>query len=358
MNKRIVSAFFIIAIIFASSCSLGGSGDSDSASSVSAVLQNIPEVKQTLPKSLRAPDAKSINHISRNIGVISEVTADSLKPIKSQAWIDLQEGDSSQLMLNRAIKYIGSYAADHDIEVDKEFSVPVDSTILATVFKVPSFELSGLTVSNKCIIKGSDPKDLTLYSNIKLSTSHSSSTIKAKASIKTNADSSVSLKINIDADLGAQGSMLMYTEYNSLTGEGLSVVSMDDSFGSPTGTMIQKSIVGTGNEITTINRYIGPSGGSMNNAYIAYGNDNYGGIASVFSFTDPETSVTNTYIYREYYNSQGNLVRRDYGGTTPWTPDTTILNHQVNLKSLDGSLATPPFCIYQRTAIYGRRKHV
>ena len=345
MKQKVLLIVSIIAAIAMLSCSLGTDDDSDGGGdSVSEVLKSIPEVKPTLPKSLRAPDSKSIRAVPRAFNDITELTAANLNPVRSQAWIDLQDGDDLQLMLNRAIRFIGEYASANDIPVDKEFSVPIDSTALSNIFKVPANSVASVTVSNKCLIKGSDPKDLTLYCKIKVVTSHSNNQILAKVRIVTNNDSTKNLTINLDIDMGNQGTQQMYVTFNTATGDCVSVVSMKDPNGNDFGAMIQQSIVGSGGEVTTINRFTGASLGGSPATHVAFGNDSNGGIASLFSFTDSNTNQTTDYCYQEYYNNEGHLIRRDFGSSSPFSMNSEFLDHQQNLKTL--GINTPPSKIY------------
>ncbi|MDD3981300.1 MAG: hypothetical protein PHT55_03755 [Spirochaetales bacterium] len=90
MKQKVLLIVSIIAAIAMLSCSLGTDDDSDGGGdSVSEVLKSIPEVKPTLPKSLRAPDSKSIRAVPRALNDITELTAANLNPVRSQAWIDL-----------------------------------------------------------------------------------------------------------------------------------------------------------------------------------------------------------------------------------------------------------------------------
>jgi len=354
MKNKLLALLVVVLILTIASCNLKAKDDdtdTGGADSVSEVLKNIPEVKPALPKSLQLPDSDKALRSSKAANDITELTTANVSPVKSQAWVDLQEGDDVQLMFNRAVKFIANYATANDIAIDQEFSAPIDATALADIFKIPVNMALSMTVSNKCVIKGSDPKDIVLYCKISIKNSHGTIPISAKVGIKTAADSSVRLTVNLDIAIGGGMTQRMYVDFDSATSACTSVVSMQDSSGADQGTFIRTATLGGDGSISTVNRSTGSSSGVSpmpGFTHIAYGDDNYGGIASLSSFTNPLNSTTNDFYYGEYYNSSGNLMRRDNGNSAVWSIDSQVLDHQKNISSLGIPSSPLPTHIYVR----------
>jgi hypothetical protein len=342
MKNKLLSVISFILIAILASCSLGGDDD-EGGESVSKILQNIPEVRPALPKSLQLPDSSKYVRSSKAAKEIIELTTANINPVKSQAWVDLQEGDTVQLMFNRAVRFIAGYAATNDIALDQEFSAPITAQTLADIFKLPSNIAAGMSVSNKCVIKGSDLNDLTLYCKISVNTGHSTVSISAKVGIKTASNSSVRLTVNLDIGFGNNMTQRMYVDFDSATGACTSVVSMQNSGGADQGTFIRTSTIGSDGSISTVNRSTGSSE-MPSFTHIAYGDDYYGGIASLFSDPEPsDTSKLNDFYYGEYYNSSGNLIRRDSGSSKIWVQS---VDNQQDLAAL--GLSSAPKRVYIR----------
>ncbi len=344
MRKSLTILVALLLATVLSTCGKATDVLGDLAKDVAKVLQDLPEVALTLPKSLRAGTSnKSLAYSTTR--TITELDSTNVSGIKSQAWMDLQERDDSQLYLNRAIQHIASWAVANDIPVDEVFSVPVSSADLAGIFKIPAGSLAGMSVSNKCVIKGEDASNFLLYINANVSHGVGTINIKVKANIISEVDGSTTMKINLDISMGSGMNQLMYVEYSSKNGDSLSVVLMP-SVGTPMA-MIQESIV-VGTEVTTINRFTGGTGMSES-THVAYGNDIYGGIASLFSMTMPTNPPsTMDFYWGEYYNASGELIRRDNGSTSLWAPDAQITQHQKNIKTLEPGLSALPDKIYTR----------
>ncbi len=346
MKNKLFALLVVVLIVIIASCSLKAKDDdtdTGGAQSVSEVLKNIPEVKPALPKSLQLSESAKYLRSSKAADDITELTTANVSPVKSQAWVDLQEGDDVQLMFNRAVKFIANYATANDIAIDQEFSAPIDATALADIFKIPANMASGMTVSNRCVIKGTNPKDIVLYCKISINNGHATIPISAKVGIKTADDSSVRLTVNLDIATGGGMNQRMYVDFDSTTSACTSVVSMQDSSGADQGTFIRTATLGSDGSISTVNRSTGSSSGvnpMPGFTHIAYGDDNYGGIASLFSSLD---STTNDFYYGEYYNSSGNLIRRDSGNSSIWVQP---VENQQNLASL--GLSSTPQRVYIR----------
>lgn len=343
--KNIFSlALVLLLAIMVSACGKATDVLGDLAKDVAKVLQDLPEVALTLPKSLRA-ETSNKSFAARAVGDITVLDGTTVKGIKSQAWMNLQERDDSQLMVNRAIQHIASYAVANDIPVDEVFSVPVSAADLASIFKIPAQNISSMSVSNKCVIKGDDANNFLLYANVKVSHGQQGGvTVRVKANIITNTDGSTTMRINLDITMGQNMNQKMYVEYSSKDGDSLSVVSIPNPMGGQMA-MIQESIV-VGSQVTTINRFTGGTG-MPESTHVAYGNDSYGGIASLFNMTPPGGQAMDFY-WGEYYNATGELIRRDNGSTTLWAPESQMTDHQKNVKALEPGSSSPPAKIYTR----------
>ncbi len=90
-----------------------------SSATLKSALASLPDLKISLPKSLRA-ESSSSRHMSRDVGTVTELTSGSLASLKSQAWLNLQSSSNNGFVgfLNNAIGFVRSYANSHDVQFD------------------------------------------------------------------------------------------------------------------------------------------------------------------------------------------------------------------------------------------------
>ena len=109
-----------------------GLKDEPGSLTVAGVLQSLPEIRVSLPKSLRGEgSAKAI--APRAVGDTVVLTSAGLESLKSQAWIDLQGGNPMQVFLNKALKKISEYAKANSVELEQVFSIPFGAADLAEI---------------------------------------------------------------------------------------------------------------------------------------------------------------------------------------------------------------------------------
>jgi len=169
-------------------------------------------------------------------------------------------------------------------------------------------------------------------------------TIPAKLLIKTRADASVIVELFLDISIPQGGSQSLYAFLDSQSGECTAMTSSKDSAGALTGSNIQKSEIGGGGAISSVSL----SSYAGNESYnVAYGDDFAGSIAYISSWTDTYATspVTHDCYWGEYYNSTGDLIRRDNGDTSLWVPDWG-LDRQKNL--VDLGITTAPSLVEVR----------
>lgn len=312
-------------------------------------LANLPELKITLPKSLSMESSRSL----RALGDTTELTADMLPGLKSQAWYDLQSsgGNSFLKLINQAFDCLKKYASLNTVPVDTTFTLPVTDDDLITYFGMPETLRGVYTVAARMQIKGSSATKIAIYGDISMTGTYSGYTISM--AIKTRfdveyleSDSTMDMYFYID---GTQTSpeygtyvikQPMYARYDSKTGS--CITACDYSYGTSRYSSIQSTKVGADGSVSNLNA-------SYQNAipsylHAAYGNDTAGGVASMSSYTDSCDNTTYSYFWGEYYDQNGELIRRDNGSGNLWVPVYNESSY-TNLSSLGYTSAPETFSV-------------
>jgi hypothetical protein len=333
--------------------------DAPAKVTINSTLASLPELKLTLPKSLRLDADTTGKSISRALDDVTDLTTANVGSVKSESWMSLQQGNGLLPFLNRAFGLIENFAKENEISEGKAFSLNVAKSDLASIIGCPEANVpSDLVLKNSFMVKGQDPRDYYLYANIYMgfsltfdgTTTQCDYYVRCKMHLLT--PESGSQKIEMLLDLEADGMVQrLYADIDATTGACTMVSGMgngDTIDPSMMGIMISE--VGSDGSITDINA---SSFGGSSNFYVAYGNDTAGGIASANSGTYMDcsgNSVKTDNYWGEYYDGNGDIIYRSNGSTNLWyTPSTT---DATNLYTVLGNPGSAPEKIYIRYIWY------
>ena len=351
------SAAFAALLMVACQPSVGpASADSDEPapasleSAAKQTLSNLPELKLTLPQSLSL-QAEAAAASLRALGDTTELTADMLPGLKSEAWYDLQSSGSNSFLkiINGAFSYIKSYAAANDVPVDAVFTIPVGDEELVEYFGMPDAYRNNFTVTARLKIQGDSETAFSIFGRYTFSGTMYGIQLSVTADTRFDvaydgADSRMDMYFNMvqsqtyNSQTRSQSSPL-YAFYDSKTGTcRMASDYMVDEDGTPLRrAYVQESVVGADGSVSTVNMDL--ENGVPRYLHVAYGNDAAGGIASMNSWTDDSDGLSYDYFWGEYYDENGELLRRDNGESRIWVP-VYDESRYANLKDL--GYAVPP----------------
>ena len=313
-------------------------------------LMNLPHLMMKLPKSLSLDESATA---SRALGDTTELTVEMLPALKSQAWYDLQSSDSSIIgFINKAFGYLKKYAKDNPIPAGETFSIPFGDDQLIEMLDMPD-DMRGLyTTTVRFNIKGETAEAFKIYGDIVLSGGNSSSglinlNVKTRFDIVcSGSDSTIEMYIWIDMNQSYSGetytmTMPMYVTFDSTTGACTMVSSSNDN--GVIYSMIEETKVAADGSISNVNASL--NDGVLRYLHVAYGDDTAGGIASMNSWTNTyinfdgsTTTRDEDYYWGEYYDQNGELLRRDNGNSRLWVP-VGDESYYTNLKNLGYQVA-------------------
>lgn len=319
--------------------------------SINSALSSLPDLRLKLPKSLSLESSDTAKTVSRAVGDVTDLTTTNVGSVKSDAWMSLQQGSGLIPLLNRAFAIMEDYAGQNTITEGQVFTIPVTDEQLASVIGCGEDGLTGITVQNKFVIKGQDPRDFNLYAQIRITMTQDTSTmqmnVRCKMHLLTPENGLRRIEMLLDCDAGGDIAARVWADIDATTGNCLMVTGTIRNGVVDTANMgVMIAEAGSDGSITDIDTYVytDANQNSRQGSYVAYGDDTAGGIASIFTDSSEETS----YYRGEYYNGKGDIIYRTDGSTTLWCGPS--LDQALNLKETLASvgIASAPETIYIR----------
>jgi len=323
-----------LSLAFLGGCAVPGGPLTGSSSpqtlegAVRATLQNLPELKVTLPASLSQSSESGARSAARSVGDVEVL--DSVPSLKSEAWYQLQSSNGFQGFINKAFGFLREYAKANDVSANQEFTVPVTSADLLNLFAMPASMAQGMKVNARMLVTGSDRDHFTIWAFIDGSIEDSEGqpapvtfVVKSRMDVESvSGGKLLDFYMNVKTQMGGEEAVMpFYAHYNTATG----ACDMVQKYESPdhqdpavihTYEGIQRSTVGPGGSITSVNlsRFDGEAQGLR----VAYGDDVAGGIASLSPGT--YNGLPASFLTGEYYGRNGHLLKVVDGSTNLWVP--------------------------------------
>lgn len=324
----------------------GGATASTGGSGASTTLQNLPNPQAQLPASLSEDTATVAPAGLRTLQTSSVVTADDIPNTKAQGWYDMRRytglGEISRAFYN-ALK---AYAADNDFET---------GTVI-TLGERPFIDIEG----NGTV----DPLDLGQFT---LEGSEDNFTVYWKVNPTINGMSFVAHIVMDVTKTGDDYAILseiqtsdgnrLYSRFNTASGNSLIYETCpEDSTGGPTCQEAYTTLAAAQNtdgevSVVAYNEFNTEFEGQamrFEMQSVAWGDDTQGGVRKYDSCTGSGCAGMSQYASKEYYDGSGNLVRQDWGDTTPpiWMDKTAITDLKAVWDSDVDCTGGPPSSFY------------
>lgn len=340
MKKQAVIAAGLAVLLLLSACNQPSQSTSEQVT-INSTLSSLPDLKLKLPKSLSLESSDTSRTMSRNAGTVTDLTTANVGSVKSESWMSLQQGNGLIPFLNRAFAIIADYAKHTTIVEGQAFTLPVTNAQLASMIGCGENDLGGITVQNKFLVTGQDPRDYCLYALVTIGITQGTSTqqmvVRCKIHLLTPETGSRTIQMLLDCDAGSDMSMRVYADIDATTGACTMVNGSETNGTVDTTSMgVMLSEVGDDGSITDINA---STSGGNSYYHVAYGNDAAGGIASVNSWTFRDCDgkdVQSDNYWSEYYDGSGDIIYRSNGSSTLWYAPST-----ANATNLYADLGSP-----------------
>lgn len=311
------------------------------------VLQSLPELKMVLPGSLSAPSGEAK---ARAIGDSTPITAAGVEPMKSGTWYNLQKGGGNLATdtINKIFTIIKEHAEGSEIPVDEVFEIVPTDAQLANLIPWPITDSVTLDPRLRFLVSGDNTEAFTIYCRLSLGITEEWDGGSSETEFGINARMDIASITGSGAkEIKAYALMSMvmggadpsyyplYIYYNGATGNNEVVLDQGNLVSAGGRAFALFSDVQDNGTVScfTVSKY----DRELDSLIAVYGDDNAGGLGSLYYSSwdgDGDGIEENHFSYSgEYYDQNGNLIRRDFGeDTLSRLPDTEEMT--INLKDI------------------------
>ncbi len=313
-----VTLMVVAAILLLAGCGgSGGTSASTGSSGASATLQNLPNPRAELPASLSEETGSATTSSLSTMQTLSEriITADDIPSTKAQGWYDMRRYTGLGEISRAFYDALKAYAAENDFETgtiiqpgERPFiDMDMDGTI-------DPLDLG------QFILDGTD-EDFTVYWKVNPTIDGMSFTGYIVMDVTKTGDDYAIL-----SEIQTSDGNRLYSRFNTATGNSLIYETCpEDAPGGPTCMEEYTTLAAAqsdGDEVSVVafNRFSFEENGNAltyETQSVAWGDDTQGGVRNYDSCTGAGCQDQPQFSFKEYYDGSGNLVRQDWGDTSP-----------------------------------------